>query len=211
MKRSQLTNMKSQINFSIADVISIGALFLAWLSCIYILNYKPYYAIFTMLGALTLDVTDGYLARKLKKSSTIGCELDSYVDVFTYLVFSALFFHSFLSPHVISSLIVGFLILTFGGLRLIRFNKEGILQLNDKKYYRGVTVVHIAIFTIISYFAAEITGRQIVPILSSIILILLSLAMLSDYKSYKLSLPLLVILIVILAFAGIYLYLQNGY
>lgn len=171
------------IKLKIADYVSLLALFFAFISIILILKKESYWSLILIMFAFAFDILDGYLARKIAREDRFGRELDSYVDIFTYLIFSTLFFYEFISPHIFVSILIGFCILTFGGLRLIRFNLEGIREEHDRKYYRGLTVVHILFLTILTFFLQKSLFWN--SWYTTVLLFLASPLMISDYKSYK--------------------------
>jgi len=70
-----------------------------------------------MFAAFLLDKLDGYYARRTGNSSPFGRRVDSFIDVFAYLVPAALLYRT-VSPHVAVTWVVGFVILAFGGLRV---------------------------------------------------------------------------------------------
>jgi len=162
-----------------------------------------------MLVAFAFDVLDGHYARKLGINSRFGRQLDSFVDVLTYLVFAALLFHAFLSPNSFLSIIIGFLILSFGISRLIRFNHEGIIIKKNRKFYRGLTVVHISLIVLICYFLQEF-----VPCwngwFSTAILAIFSPLMISNYLSYKFE-KLWILAIISLGIAALALFSQYAH
>lgn len=168
----------------IADYLTSIGLFFSWGGILSILNSEPNWGIVLIMIAVIFDLLDGCMARKLKQASIFGRQLDSYADIFIYLVSSSLLFYLYLSPSQIIGLIVGFLILMFGGLRLIRFNLEGIKVDKKKKYYRGITVVHIFFLTIICYFLSQMVvfWRSY---FSVFVLLIASPTAISNYKSYK--------------------------
>jgi len=191
------------------DYLSLTAVFWAWISIVVILIGNPNWAIIMSLIAFAFDVMDGYFARTLNLESSLGRQIDSYGDVFTYLVFSALFFYKFISPNLAISLTVGFLVLLFGGLRLIRFNNEGMLEDRGKKYYRGLIVTYVWLITIASYFFGKFVG-QWSHWYTTFLLIIVSPLMLGNFKNYKIKSstpPFLVICLFLL----LSLYLEYGY
>jgi CDP-diacylglycerol--serine O-phosphatidyltransferase len=137
-----------------------------------------------MLLAYGVDKLDGYWARTHGTTSQLGRQIDSFIDVFTYLVTGALLFHFAIAPNVLVSAVVGFLLLCFGGLRLIRFNQEGFGSEDGTAYYRGMTVVHANLVVLANYFLlafvplwngwlAALTVAAVCPML------------VSDWRSYK--------------------------
>lgn len=169
-----------------ADYLTLTGLFFSWLSILLLIKGQPNWAIVIIMVAFIFDLLDGFLARKSKQDSRFGRELDSYGDIFIYLVFSSLLFSLYLSPNLFASLIIGFLLLMFGGLRLIRFNIEGMKIDKERKYYQGITVVHIMFFAIICYFLNQLTQFW-TSYFSAITLLIAAPTMISGYKSYKIN------------------------
>ena len=169
---------------TVADFATFTGLFFAWLSIVLLMKGQPNWAIVVIMIAFSFDLLDGVLARKSQQDSSFGRLLDSYGDVFIYLVFSSMLFVFYLTPSMVVGLFIGFLILVFGGLRLARFNLEGMKREKDRAYYRGMTVVHILFLTIICYFLSRLT-RVWTANLSTLTLLIASPAMISNYKSYK--------------------------
>ena len=176
--------MTNKLKFTIADYYTLTGLLFAWYGIILLIEGSTNIAIVMVMIAFVFDLLDGFTARKISTESKFGRELDSYVDIIIYLVFSVLLFHLYLSPNLLVSIVVGFMILGFGGLRLIRFNSEGIKQQNGKDYYRGLTVVHILFLTLICYFLSQFTN-YLIGYLPALLLIVVSPFMLSNYRSYK--------------------------
>lgn len=190
------------------DYISITGLFFAWLSILALLFHAPFIAIPLSMIGFACDVLDGFVARKCKINSPFGRELDSFVDVCCYVVFSAMLFTIFISPSILMSVIVGFSLVFFGGMRLIRFNQEGILRDKEKSYYRGLTVVHIYLLTILGFFILQKIPHIAWPF--SAFLFLISFFQLSNFKSYKITNPLFFIGIITLSvICSIYFFYGN--
>jgi phosphatidylserine synthase len=169
---------------SVADWLSLVALLFAWWAAILLIVGEPNWAIIVMLGAFLFDKLDGYCAREYGLSSEFGQQIDAFIDIPTYLVSAALLYHVALAPTVAASVVVGFVILAFGGLRLIRFTEEGFLHEDGISYYRGITVVHVNVLVLVNYFLAAI-----VPVWNGWIagasIVLVSPVMISEYRSPK--------------------------
>lgn len=167
-----------------ADLLSLSALFLAWTSVLAFLRGEPNVAVLLMFGGYAFDKLDGAYARWQGVSSPFGRQIDSFIDVFVYLVTGALLFHYGVSPHPAVSAVVGFLILAFGGLRLVRHNAEGFGDDEGASYYHGTTVVHTNLVVVASYLLL-----QFVPLWSGWVGAVVAVAacplMTSDYRSYK--------------------------
>lgn len=167
-----------------ADYISLSALFAAWASALLLLRGEANWAILAMLAAFGLDKADGWYARRTGTSSPFGRQVDSFIDVFVYLVTAALLYHVFIAPNVLASLVVGFAIIAFGGLRLIRHNSEGFGSDQGASYYHGTTVVHTNLVVVANYFLVLFVGSWNGWVAGLLILAVCPL-MVSNYKSYK--------------------------
>jgi len=141
-----------------ADVLSLVALFVAWSSALLFLAGESNWAILVMFGAFAFDKLDGYWARRQGLSSPFGRQIDSFIDIFAYLVTGALLFHYELAPNRLASAVVGFAILAFGGLRLVRHNAEGFESSGDVSYYHGTTVVHTNVVVVVNYVLLSFAG-----------------------------------------------------
>jgi CDP-diacylglycerol--serine O-phosphatidyltransferase len=167
-----------------ADLLSLGALFLAWTSVLAFIRGAPNHALLLMFGGYALDKLDGAYARWRGVSSPFGRQIDSFIDVFVYLVTGALLFHYAVSPHPLVGAVVGFLILAFGGLRLVRHNAEGFGDESGTSYYHGTTVVHTNLVVVASYLLI-----YLLPLwngwVAAVVVALACPPMVSDYRSYK--------------------------
>ncbi|MGB9956650.1 CDP-alcohol phosphatidyltransferase family protein [Haloferax prahovense] len=167
-----------------ADWLSLGALFWAWVGAILFVSGEPNWAIVAVLAGFAFDKADGYYARKTGTASAFGRQIDSFIDIFAYLVSAALLYHVALAPNPVVSAVVGFVVLTFGGLRLIRHNSEGFGDEGGTSYYHGTTVVHTHLVVLANYFLL-----QFVPLwngwVAGATIVAVCPLMTSDYKAYK--------------------------
>ena len=104
--------------------------------------------------AAVFDTLDGQLARLTKTSSKFGIEFDSLADVVSFGVApSVLLYQTFLRNHGILGIIVSFMPLLFGGLRLARFNV--LFGGREKTKFIGLPIpfsaLHTASFIIFNY------------------------------------------------------------
>jgi CDP-diacylglycerol--serine O-phosphatidyltransferase len=167
-----------------ADYISLAALFVGWGSALLFLRDEPNWALLAMFGAFLLDKLDGWYARRTGASSPFGRRIDSFIDIFAYLVPGALLYHVAIAPNDLASLVVGFLLLSFGGLRLIRHNDEGFGSDGETSYYHGTTVVHTNLVVVANYFLVVLLGPWN-GWLAGLLVAAASPVMVSDYKAYK--------------------------
>jgi len=167
-----------------ADYLSLVALLFAWTSAICLLRGRVNAGILVMFGAFVFDKLDGYWARRQGISSPFGRQVDSFIDVFAYLVTGALVYHVALSPTPWMSVVVGFAILAFGGLRLVRHADEGFGAEGEDSYYLGWTVVHVNFVVLLNYYLAAF-----VPAwngwLAAVPIVLACPVMVSGYRCYK--------------------------
>lgn len=167
-----------------ADLVSLGALFLAWTSVLAFVTGATNHAVVLMFGGYALDKLDGTYARWRGVSSPFGHQIDTFVDAFVYLVTGALLFHYGVSPHPAVSAVVGFLVLAFGGLRLVRHADEGFGDDDGRSYYHGTTVVHTNLVVVGSYLLHLLS-----PVwngwLAAVVVVAACPLMTSNYRAYK--------------------------
>lgn len=167
-----------------ADYISLVALLFAWTSAVLLLHGELDRGIVVMFGAFFFDKLDGYYARRRGLSSPFGRQVDSFIDVFAYLVTGAIIYHVALSPAPWMTVVVGFAILAFGGLRLVRHAEEGFGDDGDASYYVGWTVVHVNFVVLFAHyldrFLAAWNGW-----LAAVVILAACPLMVSGYRSYK--------------------------
>jgi phosphatidylserine synthase len=180
LESSERTNVVARLTG--ADYISLGALSVAWGSALLFLRGEPNLALLAMFVAFLLDKLDGYYARRTGNSSPFGRRVDSFIDVFAYLVSAALLYRTF-SPHVAATWVVGFVVLAFGGLRLIRHNAEGFGETDGRSYYHGTTVVHTNLVVVANYLLATSIGWS--GWSAGLVVAAACPLMISDYKAYK--------------------------
>ena len=181
-ERGDRTNVVAQLTG--ADYISLAALFVGWGSALLFLRGEPNWALLVMFGAFLLDKLDGWYARRAGVSSPFGRRVDSFIDIFAYLVPGALLYHVAVAPNDLASLVVGFLVLSFGGLRLIRHSDEGFGADGETSYYHGTTVVHTNLVVVANYFLVVLIGPWN-GWLAGLLVAAACPLMISDYKAYK--------------------------
>jgi CDP-diacylglycerol--serine O-phosphatidyltransferase len=167
-----------------ADWLSLGALFCAWVGVVLFLRGEPNWAIVATLAGFVFDKLDGFYARRTGATSRFGRGIDSFVDVFVYLVSGALLYHFTMAPHPVASVAVGFVLLTFGGLRLVRHTTEGFGSDGDGSYYVGTTVVHAHVVVLANYFLVSLVEPWNGWIAGATVVAVCPL-MTSRYRAYK--------------------------
>ncbi|MFC6766747.1 CDP-alcohol phosphatidyltransferase family protein [Natrinema soli] len=193
-----------------ADYISLGALFVGWASALLFVGGEPNWGLLAMFAAFCLDKADGWYARRTGTSSPFGRQVDSFIDIFAYLVPAVLLYHFVLAPGVFASLVVGFLVLAFGGLRLVRHNSEGFGSDDGASFYHGTTVVHTNLVVVTNYFLAAFVGAWNGWLAGLVICVACPL-MVSDYKAYKTDTSHVLAGLATVAAAGLALALEFGH
>lgn len=168
------------------NIISLVALFLSWISIVILLNNRFYLSFSVILIAFIMDALDGYIARRLKKESSFGRQLDGYVDVFVFLIYPALSFYLFFGLRDVISIIIVFIYIAAGVLRLARFNVTGFITVQNKEHlsYSGLPVFfnHLTILILLAFKWLPV--KYFVPI-AGIIILLNSLLMVLKFPFPK--------------------------
>ena len=129
-------------------------IFCGFLALVSILEEKIISACWLISLAAVFDVLDGQFARLTKTSSSFGIEFDSLSDIVSFgVVPSVLYYKTYLYSVGKLGIIISFLPLIFGGIRLARFN---VLYGNKPKTkFVGLPIpysaLHTASFVIFNY------------------------------------------------------------
>lgn len=176
-------NLKAYMRvIGVPGMISAAALLAAWAAILLLLNDSLKASVLCAITAFFLDGLDGHVARKMNKTSEVGRQLDSMVDLVAYSVYAALVTSQVLLPSL-EGVVVGYIIVLFGIFRLIRFNADGYIEQSSKRYYRGIVVCHLSLAVIV--FVLLSTFGDIPSYIITITLVTLSLLQLSDIKTRK--------------------------
>lgn len=167
-----------------ADWLSLAALFWGWVGAVFLVVGEPNWAILAVLCGFGFDKLDGYYARKHDLASSFGRRIDSFVDVFVYLVPAALLYHVAMAPHPAVSAVVGFVVIAFGGLRLVRHSSEGFGEGATASYYVGTTVVHTHLVVLANYFLVSLVAPWNGWLAAATVVAVCPL-MTSQYRAYK--------------------------
>lgn len=133
------------------------------------------WAFLLVIVAMTLDMVDGPLARKAGVTSKLGVWLDTFADVFIYLLFPAVYWSvRYDMPLPLLALFVG-----AGCFRLIRFSLIGFREDKGKMFYSGMPVFYNQFLLILTH------GVQFNNVLLGILLIVASALMVSTLPFAK--------------------------
>lgn len=130
-------------------------IFCGFLAVISILDGKIVTACWLIILAGVLDIFDGQIARLTKSSSDFGIEFDSLADIVSFgLAPSILLYKVYFYSMGILGIIISFLPLMFGGIRLARFNI--VFGGKEKTSFVGLPIPNAAIcftsFIIFNYY-----------------------------------------------------------
>lgn len=157
-------------------------LFFGFFAIVNALQEKFVTAAWLIIIAAVWDGIDGKIARKANASSEFGVEFDSLADVVSFGVSPAVliyqvYFYKLGAPGVILS----FLPLLFGSIRLARFNVN--LEASEKENFSGLPIpsmaVTISAYVIFNYDLWE--GLRFAPVFASLV-VLLSILMVSNVE-----------------------------
>jgi len=132
------------------DILTLGSLFISSLGLLSALNRTLTLAIMLMLLAMFVDMIDGLLARRMKLESEFGRYLDSFCDVFTYLVLPLFILYQFgmQDPFSITALFIFFV----GGiLRLAHFNILSTVEEAGVQYHLGLPVIWSHLVVVLAF------------------------------------------------------------
>jgi len=152
-----------------------------------------YRAALLIIFALFFDTIDGRVARLTKTQSAIGVQLDSLADVISFGVAPAiLVYHWSLAELGTAGMLVGFVFVAAGAIRLARFNVASTgtdgQPHRPGKYMQGLPIPAAAGILISIVVANTLTGKlPFSPILISVLVIMLALFMVSSmpFRSFK--------------------------
>lgn len=132
------------------DLLTLGGLLLAGLGLLAAQQGRLSLAIVLMLLAMVADMFDGALARRLGRASEFGRNLDSFCDVFTYLLLPLFVLYQFGMRDVLS-LAALFAFLASGILRLSRFNMIGTVEEAGVHYHLGLQVIWSHLLVVLAF------------------------------------------------------------
>jgi CDP-diacylglycerol--serine O-phosphatidyltransferase len=121
-------------------------LFAGFLSVIHSMKDDYVTAAWLIVIASVMDVLDGRVARLVKSSSEFGVELDSLADISSFGFAPAiLIYKAYFASWGAVGILISFLPLVFGGIRLARFNVD-VTDIHEKdNFFKGLPIPSSAI------------------------------------------------------------------
>jgi CDP-diacylglycerol--serine O-phosphatidyltransferase len=187
------------------DWLTLGSLLVSCSGLVFAFQGLLTLAIGMMLLAMFVDMLDGLLARRMKLESEFGKYLDSFCDVFTYLVLPLFILFQFGMRDVLSISAL-FVFLVCGVLRLSRFNILSTVEESGVKYHLGLQVIWSHLLVVLAFPVWSWMGER-ARYLLSVILFAMSFFMIRNLRFPK---PIWYIpqTMIILSVTIIYLYLH---
>ena len=193
------------ISLSWIDVLTLGNLLLSCIGLVFAFQGMLTLAIALMLLSMFVDMLDGLIARRMKLESEFGKYLDSFCDVFTYLVVPLFVLFQFGMSDALSISAL-FAYLVCGLLRLSRFNMIGTLEDEGVEYHLGLQVIWSQLLVVLAFPAWQWLGKWArYPL--AVTLFLMSIFMIRNLRFPK---PTRYVFqtVIILSVAVIYIYLH---
>jgi len=167
----------------VPSFFTVGNMFCGYYAIVAAFNNRITLAAWMIFAGAFLDAMDGKIARFTKSSSRFGVEYDSFADIITFgLAPSMLVYMVFMQETKFVGILLSFLPLLFGGIRLARFNIQ--LKGFDKNYFSGLPIP-IAALTISSFviFSEYLYGNPAkFPKMTVILVFVVSILMVSTIR-----------------------------
>jgi len=167
----------------VPSFFTVGNMFCGYYSVISAFNGKISLAAWMIFAGAFLDAMDGKIARFTKSSSQFGVEYDSLADAITFGFAPSFLIYSVYAKNLgVVGILLSFLPLLFGSIRLARFNIQ--LKGFDKDYFSGlpipVAALTLSSFVIFSEFFYNHAGKF--PKIMIILVFVVSILMVSTIR-----------------------------
>ena len=167
----------------VPSFFTVGNMFCGFFSVTSAMNGNFELASWLILAAAFLDIMDGKIARFTDSASQFGVEYDSLADVISFgFAPSFLIYTIYLHELNTMGLLISFVPLLFGSIRLARFNSQ--LEGFEKTHFTGlpipVAAIAIASSVIFSLHYYEVPTRY--PKILLVIVFFVSILMVSTVK-----------------------------
>ncbi len=196
------------VSLTPADGMTLVALEISGTGLLLALHGLLSLAITLMLLAMLVDMLDGAVARRMGWESDFGRNLDSFADVFTYLLLPLFVLFQFGLQDALSVTAL-FAFLAAGVLRLSRFNIIGTVREAGVEYHLGLQVIWSQLLVVLVFPAWHWLGDMVrFPVAA--VLLGMSFLMLRNLKFRKpTQYPALAVLILAVAAAYLDLHLHG--
>lgn len=171
-----------------ANTMTLTGLLLSLLSMMLSIQGQFNGAIVCLIGAGVVDLFDGWVARRIARTSlqaSVGQQLDSLVDVCSFGISPALFAYC-AGLQATGSLLVLTLYVMATALRLAYFNSVGLSGESASEAFTGLPVTYAALFIPVVYSLHFLVGSELIQMILTVLYGLLAIAMVSPFKVRKL-------------------------
>jgi len=144
-------NKRSKKRF-FPNSLTIFNMFFGFTSIVFIMKGEYIIAGVLILLAGFMDIFDGKIARLLGISSKFGVEFDSLADTVSFCVAPSILVYSLYAKdlQIIQGLVLSFVPLICGSVRLAKYNLETVVEDNHKSYFIGLSTP-ISTVTILAF------------------------------------------------------------
>jgi len=167
----------------VPSFFTVGNMFCGFFSMTAAYNQNFELASWMIFASAFLDAMDGKVARFTNSASKFGVEYDSLADVISFgFAPSFLIFTAYLKDLGTAGILISFLPLLFGSIRLARFNSQ--LKGFNKEYFTGLPIP-VAALTITSaiIFSLHFFGNPVqYPKALLVIIFVVSILMVSNVR-----------------------------
>jgi len=177
--------------FVLPTLFTLTSLFLGVLSIVNAAegSYGP--AALTILFAVVFDTLDGRVARLTRTQSKFGTQIDSLCDVISFgvapglLVYLALLRDKLMAGGLDLGLMVSFLFVAGGAIRLARYNVEAERKPGPVKMFTGMPIPGAAGCAAGLVLGLAREGTTLSPVVAALFTFILALLMVSSVKYRK--------------------------
>lgn len=184
-----MSNSMLIVRLNAVDLISLAGMFIALCALVALLSGLPWLTISLLYLAVIFDAFDGVLARKYGLQREFGRYLDSFIDVFDYLIAPSLFLYMWGFNAWYESLLLA-LFMMCGIIRLAVFNQIG--NIKDPSHglgYLGAPVFWSVLALGPLYASSWVIDEAAFTVLLMFLIPAFSLAMLHNKPYYKFKNP----------------------
>jgi CDP-diacylglycerol---serine O-phosphatidyltransferase len=175
-----------RLRLVIPNIITIAAILAGYIAILKVFQGDYMVATALILFASVLDMLDGSVARAINATSDFGVEFDSLADLINYGVApSVLFYFLYFHNWGMIGIILSFLPIACGGIRLARFNTTSDPDI-PTKYYIGLPTTVSAV--VLMGFVIFIHSQPYIynaPLAATLVTVLVSVLMVSDVQYDK--------------------------
>ncbi len=176
--------------YILPNLLTTAALFAGFLGILWAIDGRFELSALAILAACIFDGLDGKIARLTKSASDFGIQFDSLSDLVSFGVCPAVTIYLWQTHHFGQvGLVVPFLFMACGALRLARFNLQ--TKSLPKKFFVGLPIpaaaCTLAALILFSTYLPEVILVHVLPTFTLALAFVLSLLMISKvkYASFK--------------------------